>query len=238
GTGNYTFTLGGDAAATQTQPGAIYRFNNLSAGNYTIDLEDANSCSIVQQNVTLTEPVALTATAAITSNFNGAELSCFGASDGEITTTAGNGSGGYTYVLNEEPTNTTGDANGIYTGLAAGSYTVTVTDNNGCSATTTSIVIDNPVDVDVTAAASNISCNAAGDGSVTGSSSGGTGTLVYDLEDDLGNAIANTTGDASGTYTALAAGTYRVRVTDDNGCTSTSNNVVVSEPAVLSASTT
>ncbi|MBK6266233.1 SprB repeat-containing protein, partial [Marivirga sp. S37H4] len=124
GTGNYTFTLGGDAAATQTQPGTVYRFNNLSAGSYTIDLEDANNCSIVQQNVTLTEPVAITATAAITSNFNGAELSCFGASDGEITTTAGNGSGGYTYVLNEEPTNTTGDANGIYTGLAAGSYTV------------------------------------------------------------------------------------------------------------------
>ncbi|MBK6267450.1 hypothetical protein JKA74_20610, partial [Marivirga sp. S37H4] len=232
GTGNYTFTLGGDAAATQTQPGAIYRFNNLSAGNYTIDLEDANNCSITQQNVTLTEPVAISATAAITSNFNGAELSCFGASDGEITTTAGNGSGGYTYVLNEEPSNTTGDANGIYTGLAAGSYTVTVTDNNGCSATTTSIVIDNPpVIVNTASSDITLACKGDSDGSGSFTASGGTPPYIFTVDANTSGATILAPSATTQGFNNASVGLVTVTIADANGC-SEQQTINITEPSL------
>jgi hypothetical protein len=149
-----------------------------------------------------------------------------------------NGSGGYTYVLNEDLLNTSGNAAGVYTGLSAGSYTVTITDSNGCDATTTTITVTDPAAVGSTASKTDIVCNGDTDGTVTGVGTGGTGTLAYDLEDGVGTPIANTTGDVTGAYTGLGAGTYRVRVTDDNACTTVSSNVVIADPVLLTAGTT
>jgi uncharacterized repeat protein (TIGR01451 family) len=96
----------------------------------------------------------------------------------------------------------------------AGTYTLTVTDANGCTDSADTIVV---VNAGPTADAGDDQEILCGEGSVqiggdpTGS--GGTGTLTYSWTPTTGlndPAIANPT--------ASAAGTYTVRVTDENGC--------------------
>jgi hypothetical protein len=90
------------------------------------------------------------------SPYNGFDLSCDGASDGEIrvTSTTG-GAGPYTYALDGFPGNTTGATTGIFTGLSAGLYTITVTDNNtgdpfgACTKQSLPVFINNPIQLAV-----------------------------------------------------------------------------------------
>jgi PKD domain/Ig-like domain CHU_C associated/PKD-like domain/SprB repeat/CHU_C Type IX secretion signal domain len=237
GTGALSYVLNEIPANTT---GAITGiFSGLPSGNYTFTVTDVNGCNTVTAAVAVTDPVQLTATAAITSDYNGSEVSCFGSSDGEITVTAAGGTGLLTYTLIEQPGNTTGAASGIFTGVPAGSYTINVVDVNSCNVVTVPVVIDNPVAVTGTAAVtsdyngSDVSCNGASDGIITVTAAGGTGALTYILNQDP----ANVTGAASGVFTGVAAGIYTITITDLNGCNTTTASVVISNPPALSATT-
>ena len=59
-------------------------------------IRDANLC-IITSSITITQPADLTATAAVTSDYNGRDISCNGKNDGEVTATAGGGTAPYTY---------------------------------------------------------------------------------------------------------------------------------------------
>jgi trimeric autotransporter adhesin len=95
--------------------------NALAAGTYTVTATDANGCVAAATAVTVTEPTALnvgvTATAA----------SAFGATDGAVNISVGGGTTPYSFAWSNGTT--TQDLNGV----AAGTYTVTVTDGNGCT---------------------------------------------------------------------------------------------------------
>ena len=139
-----------------------------AAASYTVKVTDKNGCNVTTASISISNPAAVTATAAVTSNYNGAQVSCNGASDGKITVTATGGTGALSYALNEIPTNVTGLNTGIFTGMPAGaSYTVTVTDKNGCNVTTTAVSISNPPAITATATVtsnyngSQINCNGA-----------------------------------------------------------------------------
>ena len=116
-------------------------FTGLNAGTYTVTVTDINGCTKTTTNIIVSNPPAITATAAVTSNYNGSQISCNGSSDGRIAVTASGGTGALSYLLIEQPLNVTGAATGIFTGLAAGSYTVRVTDINLCNITTTPVTI-------------------------------------------------------------------------------------------------
>jgi PKD repeat protein len=212
-------------------------FTGLPANTYTVRVRDLNNCEVITVPVTVSQPLAITATSAITSNYNGSHISCNGASDGRITVTAGGGTGLLTYVLNEIPANVSGLNTGIFTGLPAGPYTVTVTDKNSCSVVTVPVTIVAPAAVSVVASVtsnyngSEVSCNGASDGIITAVGAGGTGALSYSLVQMPGNL----TGTASGVFTGVPAGTYTVRITDVNNCTTLSANVVVDNPPALTA---
>ena len=212
-------------------------FTGLPSGSYTVKVTDLNGCNVTTAPKTITDPTALTATTAITSNYNGSHVSCNGASDGRITVTAAGGTGTRTYFLNEIPGNITGSITGIFTGLPAGSYTVKVTDLNGCNITTVPVVLVNPTAVTASALitsnynGSEVSCNGASDGIITVTASGGTGALAYQLQEQPGN----TTGSVSGVFTGLHAGSYTVKVTDLNGCNVTTAAVVIDNPPALAA---
>ena len=78
------------------------------------------------QTATVTQPaVALTATTTHTN------VLCFGGTTGTATAIPAGGTGPYTYSWNSAPVQTTVTA----TNLPAGTYTVTVTDANGCTTT-------------------------------------------------------------------------------------------------------
>jgi hypothetical protein len=96
----------------------IAAINNLVAGSYIVTATDANGCIDTQQ-ITITQPASLNATATVTT-----PLLCFGNTNGYATATATGGTAPYSYAWNTTPVQTTA----LATGMGAGTYIVTVTD--------------------------------------------------------------------------------------------------------------
>lgn len=236
GTGAYTYRL--DQAPLNTTGNITGVYTGLGAGVYTATIRDANSCFVITAPITITAPPALTGSASVTSLYNGRQITCNGASDGEITVTAGGGVPGYAYELVEIPTNTTGAVNGIFTGIPAGTYTFKITDQNNCSKITTPVTISEPAVLAASAMVTSnfngqqVSCFGASDGSIKVTTSGGTTAYAYVLVEIPGNI----TGAASGIFTGIPAGTYTIDVTDANGCSLTTAPVTISEPTGVTAS--
>ena len=99
--------------------------NNLCAGSYNLTVTDENGCA-EEITVEITEPDAITITET-SSDYNGFGVSCNGDSDGSIDITVEGGVGLYSYAWSNSET--TEDLSN----LGAGTYTLTVTDENGCS---------------------------------------------------------------------------------------------------------
>lgn len=234
GTGTYTFKL--DQAPTNTSGDLTGVYTGVGAGTYTITIRDVNGCFVVTAPIVVSSPALLTATMAVTSNYNGAQITCNGASDGILTVTAGGGVPAYSYALTP-PVNTTGDVTGVYTGIPAGSYTVLVTDLNGCQRTTPVVVVTEPNALVPSSTITsnyngqNVSCNGASDGVIQVTQTGGTATYSYQFIEVPGNV----TGAASGIFTGIPAGTYTFRVTDINNCTAITAPITVTEPPVITA---
>src|SRR5204862_7626955 len=107
-----------------------------------------------------------------------------------------------------------------YSAAASGSYTVTVTDGNGCSSTSAPTVVTvNPLPPTPTITPGGPTTFCAG-GSVLLNSSAGSGNQWKLNGSPIGGATDTT-------YSAAASGSYTVTVTDGNGCSSTSAPTVV-----------
>ena len=127
--------------------------------------------------------------------------SCNGGSDGTAAFAPADPS--YTYLWNDPAAQTTSTA----TGLTAGTYTVQVTDDLGCT-TSISAVISAPAAIMITnMQVVDESCAGTGDGSVTVTAGGGTPPYQY-----------NWSNGASTATITVGAGSYTVIVTDANGC--------------------
>lgn len=100
-------------------------FNQVSAGAYMLTLTDANGCEEIT-TYALTDPAAIAASGSVT-NDNGT-------GNGAVNLTVSGGTGGFTYSWSNGATTQN------LSGLTAGSYTVTITDANGCEFTDTYIV--------------------------------------------------------------------------------------------------
>ncbi len=123
---------------------------------------------------------------------------------------------GEPYIYNWSTGATTEDV----TGLAAGTYTVTVTDAAGCIYTE-SFVVNEPTPLVVTIAPPiDLDCNTTSQ-TLTANGSGGTGTIDYAWSAGGGGNI--TSGGATATPVVNAEGTYTVTITDDNSCTETAS---------------
>jgi archaellum component FlaF (FlaF/FlaG flagellin family) len=181
-----------------------------------VTVTDANGCT-KQATVTITQPSALTVG---TSQVN---VLCNGASTGTATAIPSGGTPAYTYSWNTVPVQTTATA----TGLAAGSYTVTVTDANGCTKQAT-VTITQPSALTLETSQVNVLCNGASTGTATAIPSGGTPTYTYSW-----NTVPVQT---TATATGLGAGSYTVTVTDANGCTK-SASVTITQPDALTVET-
>ncbi len=222
GTGPYSYSWN----TSPVQTGATA--SGLAAGTYVVTVTDANGCT-ASATVTITQPASALA-ASISASAN---VSCFGDANGSATVTASGGSGSYSYSWNTSPVQTGATAGG----LAAGTYMVTVTDNNGCpSPVTVSVTITEPAAaLSVTATASvyngvNISCFGGNDGAINVSAAGGTAPYTYAWTGP--GAFAS----ASQNIANLAAGTYSLTVTDANGCTFQLTQTLIQPAVALSAS--
>lgn len=139
---------------------------------------------------------------------NGDSLICHGATE-ILTAAPSNGTAPYTYSWSGGGTSSTKVVS------SGGTYTVTVTDVNGCSKTASHTIVQNPLII-LSLSPTDGGCGILG--SIAGTASGGTGDLEY----------LWSTGDTSLNISGLANGTYTITVTDENGCTRSSSAVISS----------
>ncbi len=195
GNGSYTFNWGGFVGASRT---------NLLAGTYNVSATDGNGCVAATIQVVITQPNQLSAST------TKVDPGCTSA-NGSATVGVTGGTTPYNYAWSNGAT--AAQANN----LVAGSYTVTVTDANGCTVTATAtLVATSGPSVNVTSTP--VSCGATSDGTATAAVSGGTPPYNYDWN-DVNNQISQTA-------TNLEAGNYSVTVTDAAGCAFTASVAV------------
>ncbi len=217
GTGsNYQYSKDG---GTSYQAASI--FSALAQGNYNIRVKDGNDCLSGVTRVSVTQPADISATAAVTSNFNGRDISCSGSTNGAITVNANGGTGTLQYSRD----GTTYQSSNVFTSLGAGTYTITVRDANNCTRNSAAISLISPSAITVTPTPTAASCFGVADGSVTVSASGGTGALQY--------SINGTTFQSGTSFSGLNANTYAITVRDINLCTTTQNTTVTQPLALL-----
>jgi len=209
GNGVYSYTLNGGLSQSSNV------FSNLSAGTYTILVYDANGCPITLPNFTIANPALLTASAQAS-----AQVSCYNSMDGTITITANGGTGTYLYSLNGGQS----QYSNVFSNLSSGNYNVEVSDEKGCSVDLAQIHIANPSPLMVSAYASKplTTCYNYADGEIVVSVYGGTGAYTYTLNGGQPQ--------SSNVFTMLDAGAYIITVSDEKGCTATSETVVVASP--------
>lgn len=123
----------------------------------------------------------------------------------------------------------TGD-NTATTQAPAGSHTVTVTDNHGCTGTSAPFVITNYTPMVTNKTITDISCIGMSDGEITVTVPGATGneTIQWNHDPNL----------TSFTATGLAIGTYSFTFTDPNGCVWPDSATVGSPSALVNTLTT
>jgi gliding motility-associated-like protein len=201
---SYSWTPSGGNSATA---------NNLSQGNYSCTITDANGCTDIQ-GIVITNPGA--PTLSITSL---TDVSCFGGNNGSAISNASGGTGPYSY--NWLPSG--GNAATANT-LSAGNYSLTVTDALGCIVTQ-SFIITEPPAITASGSSNPVSCFGGNNGTAGVTTSGGTPAYSYSWSPAGGN---------SATAISLIAGNYSCTITDAHGCSITSS-VAVTEPPQLSS---
>ncbi|MEL6837619.1 MAG: SprB repeat-containing protein, partial [Bacteroidota bacterium] len=147
------------------------------------------------------------------------DVDCFGAATGSIDLDVSGGTAPYTYAWSNSAT-----TEDIFN-LLAGTYSVTVTDANGCT-DEASFTIGEPTELTIDAGGTNredVDCNGAATGSIDLLVEGGTAPYTYNWS----------TGQTSEDVSNLTAGTYDVTVTDANDCTD-SASFTITEPTSLS----
>ncbi len=182
----------------------------LTAGTYTVTVGDQNGC-------TSTASVTLQAPPAITVALAAEDARCHGQPSGNISTVAQGGTGALAYAWSTTPTQTTANA----VNLTAGTYTVTVSDANGCT-TTASAAVSQPAPLLVNLSVQNVRCFGENTGTASANASGG--TLPY--------TFAWSSGETTPDLSQKAAGTYTLTLTDANGCTTTAVASIEQPPAL------
>ncbi len=205
GTAPYTF------AWSNGQTGAS--LSNLVPGNYTVTVTDANFC-------TKTAVVSITQPNQLTVSINAANILCAGVNNGTAMATVTGGTAPFSYTWSNGATTQT------ISGLAAGIYTVTVTDQNECSGTAM-VTITQPTALQLNFTVNNIICTNQNIGTITALVSGGTMPYSYSWSN----------GATTATIANLPAGSYSLTVTDANGCKITGNAGVAQLPNLTVSAT-
>ena len=202
--GSITFDLSGGT------PGYTVLFQNeeiegntiedLSAGTYDVVILDDVGCT-VSSEFNITEPLELVSSVVVDQ-----DESCLNSADGAVTVIIEGGTAPFTILLNGEEQDGSSLEN-----LPAGSYDVNILDVNSCS-TLSTFIIEGGYALDVLVFESIASsCGPEGSGSAVIVQDGGEGVITYLIEQ---------TGESNitGIFENLAAGTYAVQATDENGC--------------------
>jgi len=210
-----TGDLGGTWSGTGMTASVFDPFSGTQSITYTV--VNGSCPSSLTQDVIVVNPVVTTA---------GVNISCFGLTDGSVSANVSGGSGNYTYSWDSIPVQTTATA----TNLAAGTYTVTVTDVDGGCSVTSQVTIVEPAQLNATLNATDACYPNLGVAVVT--VSGGVGPFNY---------VWSNSPSTIETATNLDSAMHTVDITDGSGCTFTDSILVQIFPsptATVNADTT
>lgn len=206
GTAPYTYSIDGNTFQT------LGSFSQLSAGDYTVTIKDANQCKATV-SVTLTEPTAPLSIALSSST----QILCYGENTGAINMQASGGTSPYQFAMNASGFQQQSN----FQNLNAGTYVITAKDTNGCVARDTVILSQPASALSVTISnQTSILCYGELTGSASANATGGTSPYTYLWSNQ--NQTENITG--------VGAGSYQVDVTDNNGCKA-NTSVTLTQPA-------
>ena len=190
----------------------------LCPGTYMVTVVDVNGCTDTLDMLIVNDKLPITVT------LTGKNVTCHSFCNGAVTSAVGGGTPNYTYRWSGATTATTANIQD----LCPGNYDLTVTDNNGCSAASSSLVrITEPDTLRVITSGTNPKCFYSSNGSARAVPIGGSPFFQFAWNT---NPI-QTTQQASGLFT----GTYRVTITDNNGCTATNNIQIVAPDTIKSS---
>jgi len=189
----------------------------LPAGDHNVLITDGNGC-MTTRSITLTQPDALGVQT--TSQL----VSCFGGMNGVAIATANGGTLPYEYFWDALASNQRADT---AFQLAAGTYTISVTDANGCETSATADVTQNP-EIVLAVQSQDATCNGLPSGTAAVTATGGSGNYTYSWKDVASGMLVG----ASGLVSQLFEGNYFVVVADEFTCRDTAQ-VSIGAPTAL-----
>ncbi len=189
----------------------------LTAVSHCVTVTDALNAT-ASTCVTVTEPPVLFVNIAVT------PVLCFGGNSGTATATPAGGTA--PYVIYSWSSITTSNTPVINT-LPAGTYTVTVTDINGCTASQ-SATVTQPTDISIQMNKIDVTCFGGNNGAAQAVATGGASNFTY--------IWSTNPAQIGGIATILQAGVYTVTATDQNNCIKT-NSIAVLQPTIITVQT-
>ncbi len=235
-----TYEVSSNGGVTWGAPLAIvgsnFSYSTATAGTYDFRITDSRDCTVITQAtiVPILSPV-------ISALVQTTDILCNGDAGATIQVNFDATQGVAPFTVSVVNTTTATNYGTQTSGLPAGTYEVTVTDSNSCTDMEV-IVIGEPDLITYTIALTDIQCDSAGTDptnntipgsiSVTGVS-GGTVEYTYFLTANNGmptQTYTSSPGNRDHTFTILNFGIYNVEITDINGCSITSNEIIASPP--------
>ncbi len=213
GTAPYTY-LWSNSATSEDLAG-------LDVGTYSLTATDSKGCTS-SLSVTIQQPSVLGQTAAVS------DVKCKGGNTGAIAVDVFGGVLPFTYSWNS------GQSIEDLSNLTAGSYSLTITDGNGCVSSNTYPVIEPLLPLNLTSTLTHINCNGDKTGAINVSTTGGTAAYSYIWTNNAGVILPYTTEDLSN----VSASAYTVTVTDANGCKASLSQTLTQPLAPITSTST
>jgi hypothetical protein len=182
---------------------ANYPFTNLSSGIYNLSITDGSGCQYSKNYEILNEVL-------FTFDFDVTGTTC-GGDNGIVDVTVVGGTGPFLYEMGSQ-SQLSNLRTKRFQGLDNGSYTLSVTDTNVPCKQSTQVFVDDSVVVDFITSPQNPT--GGNDGQIQLFIISGQPPFTYDWSENVGEQTGLL-------VTSLSAGTYTIKITDDNGCVNT-----------------
>lgn len=224
GTGSYAYELSGPTSSSNTTG----EFLSLPAGDYTVTVRNTITCNdkYISAVIPVKQPTEVVAV------ISKKDISCFGLTDGEITSVVSGGTpgtSGYNYTwetkIGTSWSQLSSSSNKLVN-LSDGTYRLKAKDDKECPATSNEVVINEPAAVGISGVqVSDIKCSGE-TGTIAITGTGGTGQYTF------GYSLNNGSFTDFNSSTPLSAGIYQVRIVDANGCSyKDTDNYTITTPS-------